>query len=120
MYYLKNRATTYLEAGALWIFDHEGNCRKKMVSVSAHYAIERGLAHRQACTLLGISRSGLYYSPKMREKNAPVIDAMQQLSAIYPRFGSRRIRIFCSVKIFLWVRNVVVNNNLITEAGVFM
>lgn len=70
-----------------------------MVSVQArreqaHYAVERGLAHRKACTLLGISRSGLYYSPKMPEKDAPVISAMKRLSATYPRFGSRRIRIF--------------------------
>lgn len=70
-----------------------------MVSVQArreqaHYAIERGLSHRRACTLLGISRSGLYYSRMQPEKDAPVIQAMKVLSANYPRFGSRRIRIF--------------------------
>ncbi|AOW52565.1 transposase (plasmid) [Legionella pneumophila subsp. pneumophila] len=70
-----------------------------MVSVQARreqarYAIERGLAHRRACALLGISRSGLYYSPTLPEKDAPVIKAMKELSANYPRFGSRRIRIF--------------------------
>lgn len=70
-----------------------------MVSVQArreqaHYAIKRGLTHRRACTLLKISRSGYYYSPKMPEKDVPVIEAMKQLSATYPRFGSRRIRIF--------------------------
>jgi putative transposase len=70
-----------------------------MVSVQArrdqaHYAIEQGLSHRRACTLLGISRSGYYYLPKMPGKDAPVIKAMKRLSATYPRFGSRRIRIF--------------------------
>lgn len=70
-----------------------------MVSVparreQAQYAVKRGLNHRKACALLGISRSGLYYSPKMPEKDSPVIDAMKRLSATYPRFGSRRIRIF--------------------------
>lgn len=70
-----------------------------MVSVQArreqaHYAIARGLTHRRACMLLGISRSGYYYVPKMPDKDGPVLNAMKRLSAIYPRFGSRRIRIF--------------------------
>ena len=70
-----------------------------MVSVQARreqalYAIERGLAQRRACTLLSVARSYLYYSHKMPTKDAPVIDAMKTLSGIYPRFGSRRIRIF--------------------------
>lgn len=30
----------------------------------------------------------------MPVKDAPVIEAMRKLSGIYPRFGSRRIRIF--------------------------
>lgn len=59
----------------------------------AHYAIERGLSHRQACALLQISRSGLGYEPNIPAKNVPVIEAMRHLSAGYPRFGSRRIRI---------------------------
>lgn len=58
------------------------------------YAIERGLSQRIACALLKISRSNLYYSPKMPVKDAPVIEAMKKLSGLYPRFGSRRIRIF--------------------------
>jgi len=70
-----------------------------MVSVRARldqasYAIERGLSQRMACALLKISRSNLYYSPKMPVKDAPVIAAMKNLSGTYPRFGSRRIRIF--------------------------
>lgn len=59
----------------------------------AHYAIKRGLSHRRACALLGTSRSSLYYRHKMPEKDAPVIEAMRQLSGAYPRFGSRRIKI---------------------------
>jgi len=70
-----------------------------MVSVQARreqasYALERGLSQRIACALLNISRSNLYYSHKMPVKDAPVIEAMKTLSGIYPRFGSRRIRIF--------------------------
>lgn len=70
-----------------------------MVSVQARkeqarYAIERGLSRRRACTLLSTSRSNLSYKNKLSAKEAPIIDAMKILSGIYPRFGSRRIRIF--------------------------
>ena len=70
-----------------------------MVSVQARkeqalYAVDRGVSQRRACTLLNVSRSSLYYSPKMPVKDAPVIEAMKVLSGTYPRFGSRRIRIF--------------------------
>lgn len=60
----------------------------------ARYAMSRGISQRRACTLMNVSRSGLYYTLKMPMKNAPVIEAMQRLSGQYPRFGSRRIRIF--------------------------
>jgi putative transposase len=60
----------------------------------ASYAIERGLNQRTACALLKVSRSNLYYSHKMPVKDEPVINAMKTLSGTYPRFGSRRIRIF--------------------------
>ncbi len=43
---------------------------------------------------MDVSRSGLYYTLRMPVKDAPVIEAMQRLSGQYPRFGSRRIRIF--------------------------
>ena len=45
-----------------------------------------------------VSRSGLVYRLKMPIKDAPVIEAMKRLSAQYPRFGSRRIRIFLARK----------------------
>lgn len=60
----------------------------------ALYAIGRGLSQRRACTLIGTSRSNLKYQAKMPAKKAPIIEAMKRLSALYPRFGSRRIRIF--------------------------
>jgi len=70
-----------------------------VVSVQARleqsrYGLERGLSQRRACTLLQVSRSGLTYRLKMPMKDAAVIGAMKRLSAQYPRFGSRRIRIF--------------------------
>lgn len=70
-----------------------------MVSVQARkeqvsYAISRGKSQREACALLDVNRSNLYYSPKLPVKDAPVIEAMKRLSGMYPRFGSRRIRIF--------------------------
>ena len=70
-----------------------------MVSVQARveqasYIMQRGLSQRMTCTLLKISRSNLYYSSKMPAKDKPVIEAMKTLSGIYPRFGSRRIRVF--------------------------
>jgi len=60
----------------------------------AHYAIERGLSQRRACALMQVSRSTLDYEHKMPFKNAAVIESMRSLSRQYPRFGSRRIRVF--------------------------
>ena len=41
-----------------------------------------------------VARSGLYYERKMPSRDLPVIDVMKRLSGQYPRFGSRRIRVF--------------------------
>lgn len=57
-------------------------------------ALERGLSQRPACGLVGVSRSRMRYELRMPAKDAPVIDAMKTLSAQYPRYGYRRIRIF--------------------------
>ena len=57
-------------------------------------ARERGLSQRQACGLLAISRSTLSYELRLPAKDAAVIEAMKTLSAQYPRYGYRRIRIF--------------------------
>ena len=55
---------------------------------------EHGLSERRACGLLGIARSTLSYELTLPAKDAPVIAAMKTLSAQYPRYGYRRIRIF--------------------------
>ena len=57
-------------------------------------ARQRGLSLRRACGLLSMSRSSLSYELRMPAKDAPVIEAMKTLSALYPRYGYRRIRIF--------------------------
>lgn len=59
----------------------------------AQFAMERDLSQRRACALMQVSRSSLGYTLKMPLKNAPVIEAMCSLSGVYPRFGSRRIRV---------------------------
>ncbi len=58
------------------------------------FACERGLSERRACGLFGISRSTLSYELRLPTKDAHVIEAMRTLSAQYPRYGYRRIRIF--------------------------
>jgi putative transposase len=58
------------------------------------YARERGVSARRACTLLSVARSALHYRSHKAAKDAPVIARMQELSAQYPRYGYRRIRIF--------------------------
>ncbi len=41
-----------------------------------------------------VARSSLLYIPTLPQKNAPVTRAMHRLSRQYPRYGSRRIRVF--------------------------
>ena len=60
----------------------------------ARYAVGRGISQRRACTLLSVARSGLGYQCKMPVKDRPIVAAMRQYSAQYPRYGARRIRIF--------------------------
>jgi putative transposase len=57
-------------------------------------AVQRGLSQRRACALMGAGRSGLHYELRMPAKDAPVIEAMRNLSGQFPRFGARRINIF--------------------------
>jgi putative transposase len=57
-------------------------------------AIQRGHSQRQACELLGMSRSALAYRSEKAERDAPVVQAMKRLALQYPRYGYRRIRIF--------------------------
>ena len=70
-----------------------------MVSVPARreqvaFAAKRGLSQRRACTLIKVARSALRYRSSLVAKDAPVVARMAELSARYPRYGYRRIRIF--------------------------
>ena len=70
-----------------------------MVSVPARreqvaFAEKRGLSQRRACTLIKVARSALRYGSRKAVKDAPVLACMRELSAQYPRYGYRRIRIF--------------------------
>jgi len=58
------------------------------------FLIDRGITQRRACKLIGVSRSGMSYESRIDAKDVPVIEAMKRLSAQYPRYGYRRIRIF--------------------------
>jgi len=57
-------------------------------------AVERGHSIRGACGLIGVARSMMGYRSIRAEKDAPAVAAMRSLSAQYPRYGYRRIRIF--------------------------
>ena len=70
-----------------------------MVSVPARrqqvaYGRGRGLSARRACTLFSVARSALEYRSRKAAKDAPAVTRMKELSAQYPRYGYRRIRIF--------------------------
>jgi len=58
------------------------------------YGRERGLSARRACTLFSVARSALRYQGRKTAKDAVVVERMRELSAQYPRYGYRRIRIF--------------------------
>ena len=49
---------------------------------------------RRACTLFSVARSALRYRSRKAAKDTPVVERMKELSAQYPRYGYRRIRIF--------------------------
>ena len=49
---------------------------------------------RRACTLFSVARSALSYRSRKAGKDTRVIERMKELSAQYPRYGYRRIRIF--------------------------
>ena len=64
--------------------------RRKQVA----YGRERGLSARRACTLFSVARSALGYCSRKTARDAKVVAQMTALSAQYPRYGYRRIRIF--------------------------
>lgn len=57
-------------------------------------AMELGHSTRRACGLIGVARSMMGYKSIRSERDAPALSAMRRLSALYPRYGYRRIRIF--------------------------
>ncbi len=70
-----------------------------MVSASVRrnqvaYVRGRGLSVRRACALLQVARSTLGYESRLAKRDAPVVEAMRELAAQYPRFGYRRIQVF--------------------------
>ena len=64
--------------------------RRKQIA----YVRQRGISLRRACALLQVARSTVGYESALAKRDAPVIDAMRELSAQYPRFGYRRIQVF--------------------------
>ncbi len=64
--------------------------RRKQVA----YVRRRGISLRRSCALLGVARSTIGYESALAQRDAPVIAAMRELSAQYPRFGYRRIQVF--------------------------
>ncbi len=64
--------------------------RRKQVA----YVRRRGISLRRSCALLQVARSTLGYESALAKRDAPVIAAMRELSAQYPRFGYRRIQVF--------------------------
>ena len=61
---------------------------------AVEFACRRGLSCRRACALLRVARSSLRYESRRARRDAPVLEHMRALSAQYPRYGYRRIRIF--------------------------
>lgn len=58
------------------------------------YGREHGLSVRRACTLFSVARSALDYRGRKAAADGEVMERMRALSAQYPRYGYRRIRIF--------------------------
>ena len=58
------------------------------------YARGRGLSSRRACALLSVARSTLGYQSRLVARDAPVVAAMRDLAAQYPRYGYRKVQIF--------------------------
>ena len=61
-----------------------------MVSVPARreqvaYATTQGVPQRRACTLAKVGRSALRYRSQKAQNDAPVLAAMRELPAQYPR-----------------------------------
>lgn len=64
--------------------------RRQQVS----FVCTRGISLRRACSLLSVPRSTIGYRSRLIERDAAVLDHMRELSALYPRYGYRRIHVF--------------------------
>ena len=64
--------------------------RRKQVA----YVRRRGISLRRACALLQVARSTMGYESVLAKRDAPVIAAMREIAAQYPRYGYRRIQVF--------------------------
>ncbi len=64
--------------------------RRKQVA----YVRGRGISLRKTCALLQVARSTIGYESVLAKRDAPVVTAMRELAAQYPRFGYRRIQVF--------------------------
>jgi putative transposase len=51
----------------------------------------RSLSLRQACKMTGVARSGFYYVHKQPQKDAPVIEQLQNLAEGHPTYGFRKM-----------------------------
>jgi putative transposase len=51
----------------------------------------RGISLRRTCRLLSVARSTMRYESKLAARDAPVVAAMRELGAQYPRYAYRRI-----------------------------
>jgi putative transposase len=58
------------------------------------YVCQRGRSLRRACALLNVARSTARYESRLEARDAPVVAAMRELAAQYPRYGYRRIQVF--------------------------
>lgn len=57
------------------------------------YVRSRGVTVRRACALLKVARSTIDYESKLEKRDEPIVAAMRELSAKYPRYGYRRIQV---------------------------
>ena len=64
--------------------------RRKQVA----YVRQRGISLRRSCALLQVARSTIGYESALARRDEPVIAAMRELAAQYPRYGYRRIQVF--------------------------
>lgn len=58
------------------------------------YLQQGGVSIRRACALMSVARSALRYQSRLAQRDAPVVTAMCELAAQYPRYGYRRIQVF--------------------------